>query len=86
MTNINIYCSIFISGEKGRVSVQSIIGSQELPANQSQLPAREMADSYEETCIPLGSDIHLREEYLNVFQMVRYSLPFTFNLVKPTDL
>ena len=40
--------------------------------NQDQLEARTMMDSYQEAIIPLGSDVVLRQEYLNFFQVARY--------------
>ncbi|XP_037088667.1 acyl-coenzyme A thioesterase 9, mitochondrial-like isoform X2 [Pollicipes pollicipes] len=42
-----------------------------LPRSQDELPARRMSDSYDEAFIPLGSDLKLRDKYINYMGGVR---------------
>uniref|UniRef100_UPI00398E911F acyl-coenzyme A thioesterase 9, mitochondrial-like isoform X2 n=1 Tax=Pristiophorus japonicus TaxID=55135 RepID=UPI00398E911F len=43
---------------------------------QGDLPCRRMKDSYQEAYLPLGSQPHLREKYLNVYNYVRFGRIF----------
>ena len=43
----------------------------QLPSSQDELPARRMADSFDQALLPLGSDSKLRDKYLTHFGSVR---------------
>ena len=43
-----------------------------LPSSQAELPARSMSHSYTEAVIPIGSDLKLREKYVNFHNNVRF--------------
>ena len=67
----SVNLTIFLSGEHGRTVNIPKQEAQQVD-NQDQLEARTMMDSYQEAIIPLGSDVVLRQEYLNFFQVARY--------------
>ena len=52
-------------------AIQSVAGVT-LPSDQSQLTPCRMMDSYRQACIPLASDVKLREKYINIFEAVRF--------------
>ena len=42
-----------------------------LPDSQDELPIRKMSDSFDHALIPLGSDLTLRDKYINPYGGVR---------------
>lgn len=53
-------------GQNQRASLLSI-----LPTEQDKMPVRSLTDSYDEVTIPIGSDVLLRELYLNSAKHIR---------------
>ena len=61
------FCFYSISGKTDQE-----IMSMALPASQDELPSRSMEDSFLWARIPLGTDIKLREKYVNFHNHVRF--------------
>ncbi|KAK2144553.1 hypothetical protein LSH36_748g02081 [Paralvinella palmiformis] len=61
-----------IVGSSKQWGTKTIQLSGRLAKSQAELPSRRMMDSYQEACIPLGSNPDLRESYINFFNRVRF--------------
>ncbi|XP_031555177.1 acyl-coenzyme A thioesterase 9, mitochondrial-like [Actinia tenebrosa] len=59
--------SKYWSGETTRLDLPTL----EQPERQDQLPSRRMKDSYQAAILPIGTDLKLRQKYLNFYQTVR---------------